>query len=181
LLKNTIGQYPFANQATAANSIIAQPLTVSMLMVCPVQLAGGFAAKAATMTVLVQALAMHANLGGTFTIATPAQIYPNCILLRVADASGGASNQPQHTYQFDFCQPLITVNQATQVYNSLMNKIAGGSPVGTQPVWSGNTSAITSNVAGGTGGATLFPSASNLVGSNVTGVTGSGSTSPFTL
>jgi len=183
LLKNTIGQYPFANQATAANSIIAQPLAVSMLMVCPVQQAGGFAAKAATMTVLIQALAMHSNLGGTFTVATPAQIYTNCILLRVADASAGASNQPQWAYQFDFAQPLITINQAAQVYNSLMSKIAGGSPVGLTPSPSGVSSAVGSNVAASTGGATLFPSAANLVGASVSGTTGGIglNTSGFTL
>jgi hypothetical protein len=32
---NHIGMYPFANQSVAANAIISQPLTISMLMVVP--------------------------------------------------------------------------------------------------------------------------------------------------
>src|SRR5271166_4316649 len=35
LIDNQYGEYPFANQSVAANAAIVQPLTFSMLMVCP--------------------------------------------------------------------------------------------------------------------------------------------------
>jgi hypothetical protein len=137
LIQNAIATYPFANQAVAANAVIRQPLTISMLMNCPVQQAGGYAAKLATVTVLQGALQQHINAGGTFTIATPACMLPNCILLNMRDVSGGESKQPQHTFQFDFIQPLITLNTAAQVYNNLMSRINAGLPTGQTPTWSG--------------------------------------------
>ncbi|MFM0098717.1 hypothetical protein PQQ87_24155 [Paraburkholderia nemoris] len=163
LIANQIGQYPFANQSIAANAIIVQPLTISMQMNCPVQDEGGYTAKLAALTVLQQALSAHNRLGGTYTIATPSQIYPNCLLMQMRDVSGGESKQVQHTWQFDFIQPLTTINQAVQVYNSLMNKIAGGLPTGMFPAWSGISSTVGAAVAGSTGGSTLLPSAANLV------------------
>jgi hypothetical protein len=166
LIQNQIGSYPFANQSIAANATIAQPLQISLQMNCPVQQEGGYTAKLATLTVLQQALAMHTQLGGTFTIATPGQVFTNCILVLVRDISGGASYQVQHTWQFDFLQPLITINQATQVYSALMNKIAGQLPTGLLPSWSGVDSTVGAAVAGSTGGSTLLPSASNLIAIN---------------
>src|SRR4051812_48610252 len=35
LIDQELGRYPFANQAVAANAVIAQPLTISMEMVVP--------------------------------------------------------------------------------------------------------------------------------------------------
>lgn len=163
LISNQVGQYPFANQAIAANAIVVQPLTISMAMSCPVQDEGGYAAKLAALTVLQQALSAHIRQGGEFSIATPAQIFTNCLLMQMRDISGGESKQVQHTWQFDFIQPLTTINQATQVYNALMNKIAGGLPTGLQPGWSGQAATVGAQVAGSTGGATLLPSMSNLV------------------
>jgi len=182
LVSIALGTYPFANQNIAANAIIAQPLQISMLMNCPVQEEGGYTAKLATMTVLAQALSLHNRAGGTYTVATPSQVYTNCMLMQVRDVSGGESKQVQHTWQFDFQQPLITVNQATQVYNSLMNRIASGYPTGTQPSWSGVSATVAASVAGSTGGSTLLPSMTNLVGGlasspSTTGLTGVGSNS----
>ncbi|CAE6876103.1 hypothetical protein R69608_01413 [Paraburkholderia nemoris] len=163
LISNQIGQFPFANQSIAANAIIVQPLNISLMMNVPVQTEGGYTAKLATMTVLQQALSAHNLSGGTYTIATPSQIYTNCLLALMRDVSGGESKQVQHTWQLDFIQPLITINQATQVYNSLMNKIAGGLPVSLTPSWSGVSATVGAALAGSTGGATLLPSAANLV------------------
>jgi hypothetical protein len=168
LIQNQIGSYPFANQAIAANAIIAQPLQISMLMNVPVQTEGGYTAKLAAMTVLQQTLVAHNAAGGTYTVATPAQIFTNCILILVRDVSGGESKQVQHTWQFDFVQPLITINQAQQVYNSLMNKIAGGLPTGLTPSWSGLSSTTGSNLVGASGAA--IPSVTNLTGSLASGV-----------
>lgn len=171
LIQNQIGAYPFANQAIASNAIIAQPLTISMLMSCPVQIAGGYTAKLATLTVLQQTLLQHNASGGTYTVATPAQIFTNCLLIQVRDVSGGESKQVQHTWQFDFIQPLITINQAAQVYNSLMNKISGGLPTGLTPQWSGTASTIGNNLVSGAGAA--IPVSTNLVGTAASGVVSS--------
>ncbi|WP_204117462.1 hypothetical protein [Paraburkholderia sp. C35] len=171
LIENQIGQYPFANAATAANAVIAQPLQISMQMNCPVQTAGGYPAKLATLTVLQQTLLQHNNAGGTYVIVTPGQVFSNCLLLRVRDISGGESHQVQHTWQFDFLQPLITINEAQQVYNSLMNKIANGLPTPNPPVWSGPSATVGAVVAGSSGGSTLLPSASNLVAGTIPTVT----------
>jgi hypothetical protein len=171
LLDNEIGMMPFANQATAANAVISNPLVVSMLMVCPVQHAGGYTAKLATMTVLRQTLAYHSANGGTYTVATPSQIYTNCLLTKVTDVTGGTSNQTQHSWQFDFVQPLITIDQAQQVYNSLMNKVANGYNTGTSPAWSGLPSSLTQNVVSAAGN--IIPTLSNQLGSIASGVMGS--------
>lgn len=164
LIQNSIGQFPFANQNIAANAIIVQPLTIAMLMHCPVQDEGGYTEKLATMTVLQQALTNHNQQGGMYAVATPSQIYTNCLLMSVRDVSGGESKQVQHTWQFDFLQPLVTINQATQVYNALMNKIANGLPTGSQPQWSGVSATVSAQVASSTGGSTLLPSMSSLIG-----------------
>jgi hypothetical protein len=139
LVANQVSLNPFANQAVAADAVIAQPLNVSMLMDCPAQLEGGYAGKLATLTVLQTALTMHNASGGTYTVLTPAGFYTNCLLTLVRDVSGGDSKQPQHTWQFDFLQPLLSLNQAGQVYNSLMSKIAGGLQTPQIPVWTGGT------------------------------------------
>lgn len=171
LISNQIAPYPFANQTIAANATIAQPLTISMMMNCPVQSAGGYVTKLAMLTVLQQTLQQHNAVGGTYTIATPGQLFTNCVLTGVRDVSGGESKQVQHTWQFDFIQPLITVNQASQVLNSLFTKIAGGLPTPNPPVWSGPSSTVLSSVAGASG-ATLLPSASNLIGTGAPTVAG---------
>jgi hypothetical protein len=171
LIDNEIANVPFANQATAANAVIAKPLVISMMMICPVQTEGGFTSKLATMTVLRQTLAYHNANGGTYTIATPSQIYTNCLLTKVSDISGGTSAQAQHTWQFDFIQPLVTIDAAQQVYNSLMNKIANGYDTGTTPAWSGLPSTLTQNVISVAGD--IMPSLSNQIGSLASGITGS--------
>jgi hypothetical protein len=142
LINNQIGLFPFANQSVAANAVIAQPLGISMLMMCPAQIEGGYAAKTATMTVLQQTLTAHIQAGGTFTVMTLSGPFAGCILTSVKDVSSGISNQPQHTFQFDFQQPLTTLNQAQQVYNNLMSKIAGGLPTSQAPQWSGSVTAL---------------------------------------
>jgi len=168
LIQNQVGSYPFANQATASNAIIAQPLTISMLAVCPVNQSGGYTAKLATFTALQIALETHNASGGTYTIATPSQIFTNCLLTSVRDVSSGESKQVQTAWQFDFVQPLITVSSATQVYNSLMNKIGGQLPVSGQPAWSGLASTTGANLASASG--TAIPSLSSLSGSVASGI-----------
>ena len=37
LIDQDIGEYPFANQSVAANAVIAKPLKIPMMMICPVR------------------------------------------------------------------------------------------------------------------------------------------------
>ena len=124
LVDNAIGEYPFANQTVAANAIIAQPLTVSMLMICPVNEPNTYAQKFALMQALQATLAQHGNSGGTYTVLTPSFVYTNCILTRMADVSSGDSHQPQYEWQLDFKKPLVTLQDAAQAQNNLMGKIS---------------------------------------------------------
>ena len=135
LINNTVGTYPFANQQVAANAIIQQPLTISLEMIAPVKDKGGYLSKLAIFTALQSSFVAHNNAGGTYSIATPAYIYTNCLMTGMQDITAGDTNQKQIMYQLDFVQPLITGQQATASYNSLMAKAAGGQQI-TSPSWS---------------------------------------------
>lgn len=170
LISNQLGEYPFANQAVAANAVITQPLVVSLLMTCPVRSAGGYFSKLLTMTALKQILDKHISSGGTFTVATPSYLYVNCILMDVRDVSSGQTKQAQTMWQWDFRQPLLTQDAAAGVYNSLMSKIAGGLPTGDAPSWSGIATTVGSSISGAA--TALLSSAQNLIGSTVSGAQG---------
>lgn len=126
LINQTVATYPFANQVVAANATIQQPLTISLQMIAPVKDAAGYLTKLAIFSALQSSLVAHNAAGGTYTIATPAMIYPNCILAAVTDITGGDTHQQQIIYRWDFLQPLITQAQATSAYNSLMSKLSSG-------------------------------------------------------
>lgn len=167
LISNQIGMYPFANQTVAANAIIAQPLNISMEMLCPANQTGGYLSKLLTVTALKQVLDQHNQSGGTYTIATPSYLYTNCVLLNLRDVSSGESKQTQTKWQWDFLQPLISQANADQVYSSLMSKIAGGLPQTGTPSWSGLASSVGSTVSGAA--SSLLTSAQNLAGTAVSG------------
>lgn len=135
LISNEIGDYPFANQAVAANAIITKPLRLSMQMTTPANQAGGYAAKLITFSALKAALDSHINLGGTFTVATPSYLYRNMILLELRDVSTSNSQQPQNAWQFDFIKPLLTKEEGAILQGSLLRKLGGGLPV-SQVTWS---------------------------------------------
>ena len=124
LISNDVGQYPFANQAIAANAIITQPLVVSMKMTCPVN--KGYLLRTATMTTLKLTIQKHINMGGLFAVATPSYFFLNCLLLNMRDISSGGSNQKHFAWQLDFQQPLVTENAAAQANADFINKIAVG-------------------------------------------------------
>jgi hypothetical protein len=128
LIDIAVATVPFANQGVAANAIIQQPLRISLKMTCPARGDGGFSAKLATITALQASLALHTNQGGTFTVATPAFIYTNCLLTGLTDVSGGQPSQPQSIWQWDFYQPLLTADQLAGAQNTMMSKITGGLP-----------------------------------------------------
>jgi hypothetical protein len=155
-----IGKYPFANQAVAANATIQQPLTLSMLMICPARDTLGYYVKLAVMTGLQSVVQQHAASGGTYTIATPACVYTNGILKQLRDVSNTESKQVQNAYQWDFEFPLLTLQQAQSVQNSLMGQLTGGNQISGTPAWSGVSSTVgsTNSLAA----PSLIPSAQGL-------------------
>jgi len=159
LINNDIGEYPFANQAVAANAIIAKPIPVSLLMNCPVNQGYGYISKFTTISALKSALDLHNSMGGTYIVATPSYIYKNCILKQMRDVTGSGSKQVQQQWQFDFEKPLLTESEAGSVLNALMSKLSGGLPVDT-PSWSGAAVSSGTNFAG----TTNITSAKNLTG-----------------
>lgn len=140
--ENQIAQYPFANQAVAANAIIQQPLMISMKMICPARGEAGYLASMAAFMTLRATLDQHDRLGGTYTIVTPRAFYTNCVRLRMVDISSGESKQPQHTFQIDFQQPLLTLEAAQQAQNSLMSRLTNGSQINGDPSYSGAAASI---------------------------------------
>jgi hypothetical protein len=136
------GQYPFANQAVAANAAIAQPQTISLLMKCPAKGPGGYALALATMMALKTALALHVSSGGTFVVVTPRVFQPNCVLDRITDVSDQSSKQPQNAWQWDFHAPLLTLNQAQSLESNLMSQITNGTQINGQPAWSGTGATV---------------------------------------
>jgi hypothetical protein len=126
LIDQDIGEYPFANQSVAANAVIAKPLKIPMLMICPVRESLGYFTKTATMLAFQQALQQHNQSGGTYTIVTPSAFYANCVMRGMTDVTAGDSKQVQWMWRLDFEQPLLTLAQAQQAENSMMNKITNG-------------------------------------------------------
>lgn len=168
LIEQQIATVPFANQAVAANATIAQPLTLSMLMIAPVRAPVGFASKLATMMAMQTVLKKHNSLGGTYTVITPSSFNPNMILLRMADASNGQSHQAQNTWQLDFVAPLLTVSEAESAQGSLMSKLSSGTQISGEPTWSGLSPAVGTPSSIGAG--SLVPAATGSPASTVTSV-----------
>lgn len=151
LKSNSIGMYAFANQQAAANAIVFNPLTVSVLMIAPAKGNGGYITKSQKITQLKKSLDIHDSQGGMYNIVTPAFTYTNCILSDIVDVSSGESKQVQSEYRFDFIKPVLTLEDAASAYNSLMNSLNSGYVVtpnaNGEIAWSG--SQLTSNQTGG--------------------------------
>lgn len=156
------GQYPFANQAVAANAAIKQPLTISLHMTAPARGVGGYAAALATMMAIKTTIDTHVSLGGTFVVVTPRVFLPNCVLDAIRDVSDQSSKQPQNAWQWDFHQPLLTLSDALSLQSNLMSKITSGTQITGQPAWSGlgPTVAAPNSIAA----SSVIPAASNLPG-----------------
>ena len=166
-----IGQYPFANQSIAANAIIRMPLRVRLLMHTHVRHAGGYSAKLLTFTALRQAIDLHASKGGTYTVAMPAQLQTNLVLLSLRDV-GGEGLQKQTTWEWEFEQPLLTLADAASAQNANMYAISNGSQT------TGSTSGLAQSTGstGALSGASTVPSAGGTAGGNVGGFTSAAST-----
>jgi hypothetical protein len=124
-----IAEYPFASMAMAANAIVQMPLNVSLIMECPAQNEGGYTNKTNVISQMKAQLDNHMLQGGTFTVATPAYTYTNCLLRSLRDVTSPSEKQVQKTYQWDFEQPLITQEAVTSTYNNLFNKFSNGLPI----------------------------------------------------
>lgn len=148
LITQQIGHYPFANQQVASNAVITLPLKVSVRMDCPANSPGSYVSKLATLTALQAALSAHNSSGGLYTIATPSFIYTNCLMENLTDISGGGSNQVQYQWQFDFEQPLVTLQAAQQAYSALLNNVASGTQTTSTPTWSSPFTAAASSISG---------------------------------
>ena len=128
LVSQQIGKYPFANQYTAANATIQEPLTLSVIMDAPMRGPQAWAYKLAIMTALKGTLERHNNLGGTYTVMTPAYMYTDLILTNLTDSSRGNNSLPQNAWRFDFEKPLVALADLQGAQNNLMNKITNGFP-----------------------------------------------------
>jgi hypothetical protein len=152
LISQQVATYPFANQTTAANATIQQPLNISLRMIAPVKDAAGYLTKLAIWSALQSSLVAHNAAGGLYTIATPSYIYTNCLMLQMTDVTGGGTNQQQIEYRLDFTQPLVTQAQATSTFNSLMGKLSN-LPSGST-IWSNSGTAVGSAAQSAVSGVT---------------------------
>jgi hypothetical protein len=138
LVSQQVATYPFANQAVAANATIQQPLNISLRMIAPVKDTAGYLTKLAIFTSLQNSLVAHNAAGGRYHIATPAFIFTNCLMLQMTDIGDASSRQQMVQFQIDFTRPLVTGEQLTQTYNSLMSKLSSGGQV-TPPTTAGTS------------------------------------------
>jgi hypothetical protein len=169
LENNAVGQYPLANQSVAANAVIFEPLSISLVMICPANKPGGYRNRAAVLTSLKNTLRAHNLAGGTYTIATPAYLYVDCVMLRMTDASSGETRQAQYRYQLDFYQPLVTEEAVRQSYNNLMAKIGSQTQIGTDANGNANWSGVQNTVGNPSSGAapSIVPDDPNQSGNGV--------------
>lgn len=164
LISQQVATYPFANQATAANATIQQPLNISLRMIAPVKDAAGYLTKLAIWSALQSSLVAHNAAGGLYTIATPSYIYTNCLMLQMTDVTGGGTNQQQIEYQLDFTQPLVTQAQATSTFNSLMGKLSSGASVSGNNLPAGSTIWSNSGTAVGSAAQSAVSGVTSLAG-----------------
>lgn len=169
LVSQSIGKYPFANQYVAANAVIEEPLTLSVIMDAPMRGANAWAIKNSVFTALKATLDAHNSLGGLYTVATPAYLYQNLIMTSLTDNSRGNTTLPQNAWRFDFEKPLVALADLQGAQNQLMGKISlglatDGNQTGVQPgLVTGQTNLTgTIKAAGGlTGGTPPNYAASN--------------------
>jgi hypothetical protein len=142
LLSQESAKYPYANSTVAANATIKQPTEVSVLMICPVQEHFGYYAKLAIMEALTSIFDRHNLAGGTYTIATPSQIFTNCVFRTLVDVSSGDTKQLQHAWQLVFEKPLLTLSDAERVMNGFANQLERQVQITANPAYSGLGSAV---------------------------------------
>jgi hypothetical protein len=128
LIEQVIAEYPFANLSVAANAVVRNPNNVSLVMVTPMKTPQAWALKLATMTMLKNSLDTHNNLGGTYTVFTPAWTYTNMLMKGLIDVSSAQSPLPQNAWRWDFTRPLVSMTDIAGAESNLMAKITNGVP-----------------------------------------------------
>jgi hypothetical protein len=126
------------------------------------------------MIALQGALSLHASLGGTYIVATPAYIYTGLILTSLRDVTPANEKKKQTMWQWDFEQPLLTVTQSQSLLGNLMSSFSNGTqvPASTNP-WSSPGAAINNPVGGNA--ATSSPLGSGNFGANASAASGGAS------
>jgi len=143
LVDFTAAEYPFASMNMAANAMLQNALKLSLHMDCPARTGAlSYPSIQAIITRIRQQLTAHILAGGSFTVATPGNIYENCLLLALRDVSSAGDRKVQGAFQWDFVQPLITQQAATKSFNNLYTKLANGLPVPNPPTNSGLSTVI---------------------------------------
>jgi hypothetical protein len=152
LIQTNIGSYPFADMKIAANTVIQQPLNVSMKLISPVNNPGQYLQKLGTLTSMQNALQNHNANGGYYIVATPAFIYDSCLMTFMVDVTDPEARQVQIEWQLDFVQPILTYSGAQSASNGLMSQLIAGVGLPTDSNggigWSGTPSASPPNLAG---------------------------------
>ena len=119
------GSDPFANQAIAANALIAQGLRISLQMICPATANYPYPSKLAIIMALQAQLQQHQNMGGLYTVITPAFIYTNCMLLNLRDVSTGGTSQVAEQAFAALNGTLSTINNGTRPANGTPSAAGG--------------------------------------------------------
>lgn len=175
LVVNEVATYPFANQAVAANAVIASPLAVSIEMVLPMTSELPMWRKLGLITNLKSTIDQHTALGGYYIVVTPTFVYNTCLLTSLVDATDldyGA--QPQTRFIWNFEQPLLTSEQLQAAQNPTMSRITDQTQNVSAPTEpAGNFLTNVSNPAANFG-QNYIPASSGALGSNVPPSTASG-------
>jgi hypothetical protein len=128
LISNSIAKYPFANQSVAANAIIREPLTLSVIMDAPMRGVNAWNVKRMIFTTLKMTLDSHNDAGGMYTVYTPAFQYDNLVMVSLTDNSRGNNSLPQNAWRFDFERPLVALTDLVGAWNQFMQKIGNQLP-----------------------------------------------------
>lgn len=126
-------EYPFASMEVAANAAILMPLHISMLMICPAKTdpQNNYLTKMNRLTSIQNQIQNHISLGGYFTVNTPGFPYQNVLLTAIRDVTPLSDKQKQTRFQWDFIQPLISTQTASQSLNNVMSGAQNGLPTPT--------------------------------------------------
>jgi hypothetical protein len=163
LIVQSIAKYPFANQWVAANAVIREPITVSVIMDSPMRGPNAWDIKQMVFTTMKATLDQHNNKGGTYTVATPAYMYTNMVMVSMTDNSRGNNSLPQNAWRFDFERPLVVLEELQEAQNELMKRMTNGTPptnigVSQQQVGTSSAQAIQARTIKAAGGLVVGPS-----------------------
>jgi hypothetical protein len=130
LISQAIAKYPFANQSVAANAVVREPLILSVIMDSPMRGPNAWSTKQMVFSSLKSTLDTHNNVGGTYSVATPAYLYDNLVMIALTDNSRGVNSLPQNAWRFDFERPLVALAELQGAQNQLTQQMSNGLPTG---------------------------------------------------